>query len=248
MSQTTVIFDLDNTLLDSQMIKQKMRQQAKEKFGITDKIFDLYYEQARGKLFGGHEAGTKNFISIHEVCRNIANYLRIINKDITHLEYEVYATIFASIDFKKCLLPGARDIVQEYRDNRHHVYLITAGDWDVQETKILGSGLSYLFEEDHTRITPDKSLFLKNFIRQQFRETAKPVLMFDDDLWLLYNLHENFGDKLHCVFIEYGRHAIPAEGMDLTFLTARGKTPEEVFYRKLYPECFKISVVKEKEI
>ncbi len=243
MTKQTAIFDLDHTLFDSQHLYQQMMQKAFNTFGIENKAFISLYQNARGKLASGETAASPNYLSIHQVCKNIAEYLDLQSPS-PHLESEVYTTIFASLDFKSCLMPGAYELVKTYTQQNNQVFLATAGDFDVQMAKITDSGLADIFPEDKITITENKRQYLSDLIAQQSPENQ--ITIFDDDVRLLFDLKQQFGNNLQCVLIEHGWYAQTPEGMDLSFLAARGENPEAV-HRLLRPQDFEGKVVKERE-
>ena len=138
----TIIFDFDDTLFDTQLLKEKIFNKLIEN-GISDNIIHKSYKDSQ-KILGIYSPN--NHIKVLKDLYNI-DIGENLNDWITNLNLEHH------------IFPEVNDLLKNL-SSKHHLVLLTLGDQDFQKFKIDQSQISDYFNEIHI-IDYDKELFLK---------------------------------------------------------------------------------------
>ncbi len=139
----TIIFDFDDTLFDTQRLKEQIFE-ILEKSGVPNDIIHRSYKQSQS-ILGSY---------------SIDNHLKIL-KDKYDISEEMNINDWLNdADLTSHVLPEIDELLQNLSNN-HYLILLTKGDFDFQTLKINKSDLKKHFREIHI-IKEDKDLFLKD--------------------------------------------------------------------------------------
>jgi putative hydrolase of the HAD superfamily len=83
-------------------------------------------------------------------------------------ENEIRTIGFSVYEYEVELYPYAMETLQVLKEQGHHLYLYSGGDYEIQTQKVLNAGLDMIFPEDRRFITEHKNtLSLKKIIKQR---------------------------------------------------------------------------------
>lgn len=84
-----------------------------------------------------------------------------------HEENEIRSIGYSVYDYEVELYPYAMETLQVLKEERHHLYLYSGGDFQIQTQKVLDAGLDMIFPEDKRYITEHKNtLSLKKILKE----------------------------------------------------------------------------------
>lgn len=127
-----MIIDFDDTLFDTQSLKQATKR-ALSDVGVTAEDYDTSYRAARN---------AENGDMVYTTDRHIAALV-----DLGYDQATVAAALHAahSVDLSAYLFPDAHDAVAVFQENDGPLYLLSLGAPAFQEYKINASGIRPLF-------------------------------------------------------------------------------------------------------
>lgn len=130
-----IIFDLDNTLIDTERIKISLDGFVMGLYGISRDQAEEIYKSARNDR--GH------------VVFNRETYREILQNELNRKEIEYHdgdvERFFDKVNWKNFLLPGAIEILEYCQNKNMEIMLISLGNINWQLEKIRNVGLDYYF-------------------------------------------------------------------------------------------------------
>lgn len=189
------LFDVDNTLLDTDRVTADLRSFVTDKFGAAE-------EQQYFSLFEKHrvEMGYADYLGTLQQYR-IANphHAEIMRVSLYLLNYH----------FANRLFPGALDAV-EYAKTLGTAVILSDGDVVFQPFKIENAGLWEAFDGNVLiHIHKEREL---DAVREHF--PADHYVMVDDKLRILDAMKQVWGTLLTTVFVRQGHYAHEAKHLD----------------------------------
>lgn len=171
------VIDFDDTLFETQMLK-KLRVEATGTVGVPATVYEETYKQARNSADGLFTYSNK----IHTgVISNLGYDSDVVTRALEQTTKPE--------KLKSLLVSGAEDFLQYLRDHRQTMILLSLGDPDFQELKVVGSGIHKYF--DRTFMVQDSKEHVMNelfdhiededvwFINDKVEETKKLCDNFD---------------------------------------------------------------------
>ncbi len=159
-----IIFDLDDTLIDTELLKQNLFAFLTD-YGCKKKIVEYLYQKTKEKFF---------HISLDNYWQVVKDFLKSQNKIVD----------FKLVDFKNKLkgvelkLAGVEKILTFCQKNKKlNYYLLSVGDEKWQKTKLELSGLNKFFYNNvfYVKQSLDKDQVVKGFLSKN-----KQVILFND--------------------------------------------------------------------
>ncbi|PLX26285.1 hypothetical protein C0581_04730 [Candidatus Parcubacteria bacterium] len=137
----TVVFDLDNTLIDTEAIKEALKDAAEE-YGIDREEAWGAYLEARADRQGNIKLTPETYVAQ-------------LQKKFPDRGVDLHG-IYGALDksFQKpedLLLPGARELLETCKDEGLNIYLLSLGVEEWQRDKIQRAGLFEFFQNDQTQ-------------------------------------------------------------------------------------------------
>ena len=193
MTDTVLLFDVDNTLLDNDRFKSDLAAFLRRELDPDRaEAYWRHYEELR------HEHAYADFIGAAERLRLEHPYdPRIHRLGLSLLNY----------GFKDCVYPAALDVVAQLR-SRGRPVIITDGDAVFQPWKIERSGLLDAFHgEVMFTVHKDQEL---DFVERRF--PAEGYVIVDDKLSILTSVKKVWGDRVTTVWVRQGHYAAEQAG------------------------------------
>ena len=208
------IFDLDNTLIDTERIKELFRQLAMD-HGCSEEDAFKIYDKARtedGKMV----LTWKSYINELE---------KFLNKS---LDNEKVKTIEEKLSNEDLFLSGAVELIELLKGKGLSLYLLSLGVKDWQEEKIAWAGIKKYFDDEHIIFTQNTSEGKAEVLERVFGRD------FDGDDAFLFNDKPDETDKLLeafpelIAFVRYAAKDVRYNEEDYFELTR--KYPNRVFW------------------
>jgi hypothetical protein len=193
MSDTVLLFDVDNTLLDNDRFKSDVAAFLRRELDPDRaEAYWMHYEELR------HEHAYADFIGAAERLRLDHPYdPRIHRLGLYLLDY----------DFAACVYPSALDVVSAMRARGRPV-IITDGDAVFQPWKIERSGLLEAFHgEVMFTVHKDEEL---DFVERRFPATGYVIV--DDKLSILTSVKRVWEERVTTVWVRQGHYAAEQAG------------------------------------
>ncbi len=184
------IFDVDNTLVNTEGLKQSIEQDFLEKFGRTQKkpIFWEIYNQVNK---------TSGIAEIAEIAALLADKLNIKNrKDIENIFYHA--------SFKKYLFRKAVAIIRKLKETGK-VIIYSSGDPDYQAVKIKKIGIEKAVGKENVIIVKNKKKELEKLINRLKEKGYTEIIIVDDKIEILQRAFE-IDPQIVSVWIKYGKY------------------------------------------
>lgn len=144
----TIIFDFDDTLFDTQLLKEKIFNKLIEN-GVPKDIIHQSYKDSQ-KILGIY---------------SLDNHIKIL-KDLYNIDIEQNLNDWIkNLNIESHIFPEVNALLKNLC-GKHNMILLTLGDQDFQSFKIGQSKISHYFNEIHI-INYDKELFLRRIDSNQ---------------------------------------------------------------------------------
>lgn len=204
-----IYFDLDNTLWDfkansEETLKELFASYFPDKESEFNKFLSVYYP-INDKLWVLYRKGVLSKEVLRE--KRFADSFKQLN--INHLKANDFANDYlATCPYKTKLLPHSLQILDYLKQKDYRLFLLTNGFKEVQQIKIVQSGLQNYFEklitsEDSGYKKPHKKMF--QYALKSCHSKKKESLMIGDDLDADVIASANFG--MDCVFFNPKKQA-----------------------------------------
>lgn len=192
----TFLIDVDNTLLDNDLAKQRIADRIRRLAGpAVGKVFWELYETVR------KETGVVDFP------------LTIERLGITLMDRsaaEKVGGVLWEFDYASCVYPEAPAVLR-HLDEVGTTVVLSDGDAVFQPHKIKVAGVTEMV--DAVVVTPDKVKVLGE-VRENY--PSAPYVAIDDKPEVLERIKAELGGDSTTVFVRQGKHAWPWDGADLT--------------------------------
>lgn len=166
---TTVVFDFDNTLFDTERIKEFFWRIASIHGFTQDETLEMYRE--------AREHGDQITITMESFLRTIKEHLAARGQTIK--EREVHDLI-REMEEAHFLVPGAKRALEFVQRRNIERYLLSLGVTEWQEQKVKKSGVADYFLPDHilytTRLDTGKSEALRELFGEDFSGEATVLI------------------------------------------------------------------------
>ncbi len=178
-----IFFDFDDVLFDTRAFKKGFLDLFIGKFNLTVENFETSYKKARER------DGISNYI--------FENHLKILNLEfgLSKALVEQEVKYFAK-DLSKYVIEDVKKSLETLNDMGHTLYIVTFGSKFIQDIKISGSGLTYLFK-DIIITEGDKGEAVSRLFKKNGYNKKKSIFVDDriNHLQKIITLHPN----MNCV-------------------------------------------------
>lgn len=185
--QEAFLVDVDNTLLDTDRLKDRIGQNYMQQQGSNNDLLWQTYAQVSKQ---------KGVVDIQEIASQVAR--------ATHTKPTSIENIFLNAPFNECLFEGSLQLLKELK-KRGQVIIYSWGDTFYQPIKIEKSGIEEIVGSENVVITADKNEGLKQLVHDLKARNTHSITIIDDKAEVLdaaYALDPN----IHRVWIQYGKY------------------------------------------
>lgn len=174
---TVFVFDIDNTILDTESVKKHVSEKLVRENINTDLLDTFWevYEDSRKKL---------GFVSIPDFSDAFAE--RVNDPNLS----EVVRRMFYTIPFDRFIFPGVEDLI-EYVDPKGEIVIFSEGDLVYQPMKIKNLKISKYLDELFVFENKSKNI---GFLKEIYKGRRK--IIFDDQLTELANASSNLENSI----------------------------------------------------
>ncbi len=168
---TQIIFDFDNTLFETEALKDIFWQIALV-HGYGKRAAQSMYQEAR-------TAGDKIIIAIESYISVVKKHLLADSRPYKPNEV---VTLVVEAENTQRLLPGAKELLAWCEEKKVDRYLLSLGVAEWQERKVWHSGAHHYFSKDHIIYTDAITMGKANVISSVFgqRFAGESTVLFDD--------------------------------------------------------------------
>lgn len=208
--QKVFLVDVDNTLIDTERIKEIIQEKFLEKFGKTISLEDFWEIYRR-------VSEEKGYVDIKEIADRVTRRLGLPDNNQT-------LALFTKISFKDCLLPGALNLLALLK-TKGKVVIYSWGDELYQPLKIKESGIEEIVGEDNVIISQHKQDDLKNIIKVY--QGCEEIIIIDDNLEIIERAKE-INPAIKGIWMRFGKYknSVPKSNDTINF---ESDSPESLY-------------------
>ena len=160
-----IFFDFDDVLFNTKKFKKDFADLFIKKLNLTEKEFEKSYNDAK-KI-------SKNCNYVFENHLDVLNEKFNFSKEEFRKDFENFTK-----DLSVYVFEDVKDSIEKLHDAGHSLFIVTFGSPFIQNIKISGSGLNYLFKD--IIITQDsKGEAVFNLIKKYLDSSDKSVFLDD---------------------------------------------------------------------
>jgi len=185
-----IIFDFDDVLFNTAKFKKDFLNLFKEKFNITEEEFEKSYIEARKRN------GISNYVFEH--------HLEILNSQFGLNEKDIKKELkLFGKNLSKYVFIDVEEKLKILKESGHVLFIVTFGSKFIQQMKIDGSGLNYLFRDIMITDTNKGEMVTRLFKKYKIQSERdfKKTIFIDDRISHLQNVNDLYPEITSIVMI-----------------------------------------------